>query len=247
MGESGQLALFGWLEFGQQGIFFMGSKENAAVEALKFVKSGQTVGIGTGSTASIFIQLLAKKAKEEGLRLNCIPTSTASKALAYSLGLPLLEPSEVKTIDLAVDGADWVDPRLNLIKGGGGAHLREKVVAYSARKFLVIVDDSKLVGKLSGPVPLEVLHFALPFVERELKERFGAKLELRRKPSGDVFVSENGNFIADAHFKKIPSPSRLESELGSIPGILGNGLFSRNVSAVIVGYRKKVRVLRKRK
>ncbi|MEK6954072.1 MAG: ribose 5-phosphate isomerase A [Candidatus Micrarchaeota archaeon] len=225
----------------------MGGKENAAREALRFVKDGQTIGLGTGSTAAIFIKLLADKVKAENLSVKCIPTSLASKALAYQLGLALLEPEEVAGIGLAVDGADLVDAKLNLIKGGGGAQTREKVIDYFADKFIVIADSSKLSKKLKGQVPLEILKFAYPFVEKALKKEFGVKIEIRRKPNGDAWISDNSNFIADACFKAISSPTKLESQLNEIAGIVENGIFSRNVSTVIVGYDKKVLVLGKQK
>ncbi|MFH1257667.1 MAG: ribose 5-phosphate isomerase A, partial [Candidatus Micrarchaeota archaeon] len=128
----------------------MAGKRNASLEALKFVKDGMTLGLGSGSTAAIFIELLAEKVKNESLKIKCIPTSLSSKAIAYKCGLPLLEPSEVHRIDLAVDGADWVDKKLNLIKGGGAAHVREKVIDYFADKFVVVVDESKLTKTLKG-------------------------------------------------------------------------------------------------
>jgi ribose 5-phosphate isomerase A len=227
-------------------LIIMSSKEMAAKEALRFVKNNQTVGLGTGSTSAIFINLLAKKVKEENLSIRCIPTSTASKALAYSLGLPLLEPSEVKQIDVAVDGADLVDSKLNLIKGGGGAHTREKVIDYFAKKFIVIVDSSKVCQKLKGPIPLEILPFAFPFVQKVLFEEFKVKLELRRRQNGDAFVSDNGNFIVDFGFRQISNPKKLEEQLDQVPGIVGNGIFSQNVSTVIVGYDKKVKILGKK-
>lgn len=223
----------------------MSAKENAAREALKFIRNNQTIGLGTGSTAAVFIKLLSEKVKNEKLSLKCIPTSLASKALAYQEGLPLIEPEEVVRIDVAVDGADLVDTKLNLIKGGGGAHVREKVVDYLAEKFIVIADSSKLAKKLRGPVPLEILRYAYPIVEMELKRKFRVRLEMRRKANGDAWVSDNGNYIADAAFKTIDSPKRLEEELDSIPGIVGNGIFSRNVRTVIIGYDRKVKVLGK--
>ncbi|HLC47584.1 MAG TPA: ribose-5-phosphate isomerase RpiA [Candidatus Norongarragalinales archaeon] len=223
----------------------MGAKENAAAGALEFIGDKQTIGLGTGSTAAIFIKLLAEKARAENLELKCIPTSLASKALAYQYGLSLIEPEEVKRIDVAVDGADLIDPKLNLIKGGGGAHAREKVIDYFADKFIVIADGSKLAKKLKGTVPLEILKFAFPFVERLLKDKYKARIEIRRRPNGDAWISDNGNYIADANFRNIPNPRRLEEELDSIPGVVANGIFSRNVSVAVVGYDKKVRVLRK--
>jgi ribose 5-phosphate isomerase A len=223
----------------------MNAKENAAREALKYVKDKTTIGLGTGSTAYYFIKLLAEKVKNENLSVKCIPTSLASKALAYEGHLPLIEPQEVKRIDLAVDGADQIDPKLNLIKGGGGAHVREKVIDYFAGKFIVIADSSKVVKKLSGAVPLEILPFSLPVVEKELKEQFDVKMEVRRKPNGDAWISDNHNYIADAFFKKIPSPKNLESELNGITGIVGNGIFSRNVDVAIIGFEKKVKMIKK--
>ncbi|MBI5225320.1 ribose-5-phosphate isomerase RpiA [Candidatus Micrarchaeota archaeon] len=221
----------------------MNAKTNAALEALKYVKNGQTIGLGTGSTAAIFIDLLAKKVKNEHLLIKCIPTSLSSKALAYQKGLVLMEPEEVSTIDVAIDGADCMDSKKNLIKGGGGAHTREKIIDYFAEKFIVIADETKFSKILKGPVPLELLPFAYPFVAKAIKKEFGIKTELRRRENGDVWKSDNGNFIADAYFKQIKNPKKLEEQLNAIPGIVENGIFSRNVSTVIIGYEKKVKVL----
>ncbi len=222
----------------------MNAKTNAAIEALKYVKNGQTVGLGTGSTAAIFIDLLSKKVQNENLKIKCIPTSLSSKALAYQKGLVLIEPEEITTIDVAVDGADCIDSKKNLIKGGGGAHTREKIIDYFAQKFIVFADDSKFSKVLKGPVPLELLPFAYSFVEKAIKKEFGIKTELRRRENGDVWKSDNGNFIADAHFRSIKNPKKLEGQLNAIPGIVENGIFSKNVSTVIIGYEKKVRVLK---
>ncbi len=225
----------------------MGKKEHASREALKFIKKNQIIGLGTGSTAAIFIKLLAEKEKAENLNLKCIPTSNSSKALAYAFGLALLEPSEAGHMDVAIDGADAIDSKFNLIKGGGGAHVREKVIDYFADKFIVVAAAEKYSKKLKGPVPLEVLRFAFPIVKLILKEKFKVKVELRRKANGDAVMSDNGNYIADAFFKSIPSPAKLEGQLDEVPGIVGNGIFSKNVDMVILGYEKKVKVLKKRK
>lgn len=222
----------------------MSSKENAAREALKYVKDKTTIGLGTGSTAAYFIKLLAEKVKAENLTIKCIPTSLASKAMAYEAHLHLIEPEEVKKIDLAVDGADLIDPKLNLIKGGGGAHVREKIIDYFADKFIVIADNSKVASKLKGQVPLEILPFAYPLVAKSLQAEFGVKTEIRRKQNGDAWLSDNHNYIADAIFKSIPNPRKLEEELNSIDGVVGNGLFTRNVTLAIIGFDKKVKVIK---
>ncbi|MFH1751179.1 MAG: ribose 5-phosphate isomerase A [Candidatus Micrarchaeota archaeon] len=225
----------------------MNGKEMASREALRFVRDKQVIGLGTGSTAAIFIKLLSEKVKAENLDIKCVPTSLASKALAYQHGLALIEPEEVIRIDLAVDGADLVDQKLNLIKGGGGAHCREKVIDYFAEKFVVIADSSKIARKLKGPIPLEILKFAFPLVEKALERDFGVRVELRRKPNGDAWISDNGNYIADANFKQIANPAKLESQLDAVAGIVANGIFSRNVQTVIVGYGKKTRIMGKKR
>lgn len=206
------------------------AKAAAGREAARLVRSGMVVGLGTGSTAVEFIKALADRAKNEDLRITCVATSIASGGLARKLGLKVVSLSEVDGVDLAVDGADWIDSKLRLIKGGGGAHVREKVVDYAAKEFVVIADESKLCTRLRGKVPLEVLPFAAPFVEKELWKRFGAKAAMRPK------LSDNGNALMDAEFESMAGgPERLEAQLGEVPGIVGNGLFTHNVSKAIIG------------
>ena len=214
----------------------MDAKAGAAKAALRFIRPRTTVGLGTGSTASAFIRLLAAKNKQKNLRLTCVATSKASEKLAESLGLKVVGLDAVHAIDVAVDGADLVDRRLNLVKGGGGAHAREKVVDYAAEKFVVIVDESKLCGTLSGAVPLEILPFAFPLVKRGVEKEFGTKVVMRAI-HGKPALSDNGNVLADALFGKVRRPADLEAKLDSVPGVVANGLFTKNVFRVIVGRR----------
>jgi len=216
------------------------AKRNAALEALKFVKNNSVIGLGSGSTAAIFVKLLSEKAKKENLKIRCVATSSATEKLARELGLNLANLASVEKIGLAVDGTDLVDSKLNLIKGGGGAHAREKIIAYSAKKFVVIADESKIAKNLSGKVPLEVFPFAVPYVLRILRERFKVQCSVRQ------FPSDNGNVLIDAFFTGIKNPRKLEEELKSVSGIVENGIFSRNVSSVIVGSENGARILRKK-
>lgn len=209
-------------------------KENAAEEALKFVKDGMVIGLGSGSTASIFIQKLSEAAKAGNWKLKCIPTSNASEKLARESGLEIALLPDAKRIDLAVDGADRVDEKLNLIKGYGGALAREKVVDYLAKKFVVIVDEIKVSKSLWGPVPVEALPFAAHSVWRKLV-RMKANVTQRKNADGSPYVTDNGNFILHADFGEIANPASLERRLKLIPGVVECGIFSKNVSCVIVG------------
>ncbi len=224
-------------------------KENAARKALEFVsKKTKVVGLGTGSTANFFIKLLAQKAKEEKLKIECVATSVASEKLATGLGLKVigLEGLGKRGIDLAVDGADFVDSKFNLIKGYGGALAREKVVDYAAKTFVVIADESKIVKELKGRVPIEVLPFAAPLVARSL-DSVGVKSALREAAgTNDFFVTDNGNLVLDAVFESIPLPRDLEQDLKMMPGVVENGLFSHNVAAVIVGKEDGAEVLQRK-
>ncbi|MFH1106506.1 MAG: ribose-5-phosphate isomerase RpiA [Candidatus Micrarchaeota archaeon] len=215
----------------------MHGKENAARAALGMVRAGTTLGLGTGSTAEVFIRMLAERNRRKNMHLKCVATSKASERLAKKMGLKVAGLDKVGKIDLAVDGADQVDRRLNLIKGGGGAHAREKVVGYAAGKFVVIVDESKLCTVLHGKIPLEILPFAFPLVKRVVGLQFGAKVVAR-----DV-KSDNGNVLADAFFGRVPDPRDLESWLDGVPGVVANGLFTKNVHSVIVGTAKGARVM----
>jgi len=210
------------------------SKFACAAKALTFVKQGMTVGLGSGSTSAIFIDLLGKKNKEDDLDLTCVATSRASEEQAKKLGLTLVEFSKIDSLDAAFDGADQVDPKYNLIKGLGGALVREKIVDYRARRFYVMVGENKLVKALSGIVPVEIIPMSEEHVRRELVG-MGASSAPTRVDGGKKFASDNGNFILHAAFPKISDPEALENDMMRLPGVVDNGIFtSRNV-AVIVG------------
>ncbi len=211
----------------------MTDQEAAALgaEALAEVKAGHVVGLGTGQAATAFIHALGKAVKA-GLAVTGVPTSEASASLARTLGIPLV--TEPLALDVAVDGADEVDPRLDLIKGYGGALVREKIVAAATRRFIVLVGSEKLVPTLGarGRLPVEVVPFAMPFCRRRLNE-LGYTPTVRGK-DGAPFVTDNGNLILDAAVGAIPDPAALDTTLRAIPGVVGTGLFVGMAHAVMV-------------
>jgi len=199
-------------------------KEAAARASLRFVKDGQVVGLGTGSTAAYFIKLLGEEVKD-GLRVRGIPTSIRSRELAVSLGIPVITLDDCQEIDVTVDGADEVDPQLRLIKGGGGALLREKIVASATRQMIVVADASKQVQKLGKfPLPVEVIRFAQALVAKRISA-LGAEVELRRDAAGNVYLTDENNHILDCRFGEIQDPDRLARELSEMPGVVEHGLF----------------------
>jgi ribose 5-phosphate isomerase A len=217
-------------------------KKRAAEHAIAQVKSGMRVGLGTGSTAKFAVDALGRRVKEEGLKVHGVPTSEATRKQAESLGIPLLTFEQVDRLDMCFDGADEADPNLNLTKGGGGALLREKVVAFVSEKFFCIVDDAKLVDKLHAfPLPVEVIPFAAKVVEREIV-RLGAKPTLRQR-DGKTYVTDNGLWIIDCAFPPIDDPARLARALSSIPGIAEHGLFCGMVHQLVVGTNDGVKVI----
>jgi len=204
-----------------------------AKKALGFVKRGMTVGLGTGSTAEIFIDLLGKRNKEEKLGVHCIATSRASEMQARKLGLALVGFESIGKLDAAFDGADQVDRDFCLIKGLGGALVREKIVDYRAGKFFVLVGENKLVEKLSGIVPVETIPLAEEAVKRDLLLLGARKVETRMEGKRK-FISDNGNVIIHATFSEIAAPDTLERRINEIAGVVDNGIFTcRNVSVVV--------------
>ena len=215
------------------------SKKRVGIAAAQLVPDGAVVGLGTGSTAKHTIEELGRRMREENFHCVGIPTSYQATILARKESIPLVGLDEVMEIDVAIDGADEVDPLKNLIKGGGAAHTHEKIVDSLAKQFIVVVDDSKLVDRLGSewPVPIEVLSFALAPVMRKLKE-MGAEPELRMalKKDGPV-ITDEGNLIIDARFPSIDNPAKLECELNNIPGVLENGIFSNMANIVLTAPR----------
>jgi len=223
----------------------MDPKKRVGLEAALRVEDGMVVGLGTGSTTYHFIKSLAERLKEEEMEVLGIPTSYQSYFVAVDLGIPVTTLDEHQP-DLAVDGADEVDPYLNLIKGGGAAHTREKIVDYAAETFLVIVDESKMVDQLGAfPVPVEVLPLALNTVMKRLESMKGTpRIRMAHMKDGPV-VSDNNNFILDVEFEDIPHPVLLEKELNNIPGVLENGIFTGEVDEVLIGSVTQVKSIKK--
>lgn len=210
-------------------------KDNVGKKAADLIKDGQIVGLGTGSTTHYFIRYLGERIKNEELNILGIPTSYQSLIKAREAGINTTTLDEYD-IDIAVDGADEVNPTLDLIKGGGAAHTLEKLVDSSAKRFVVIVDESKVVDELGRfPVPLEIIPEALRVVKNTLMD-MGGKPELRMgiQKDGPV-ITDNGNFILDTKFDKIRNPQKLEKELNIIPGVLENGIFPNLADKVIIG------------
>jgi ribose 5-phosphate isomerase A len=201
--------------------------------ALGMVSPGDVVGLGSGRAATRFIRALGARVAA-GLQIRGIPTSRSSADLATELGIPLTTFDEVETIDIVIDGADEVDPDLNLIKGLGGALVREKVVATTARRFVILVGPEKLVGRLGehGVLPVEVVPFAFTVCRRKL-ESLGYP-SVPRSEAGQLYTSDNGNRILDCRVKAFPDPQAAEQTIRSIPGVLGTGLFLAMADTVII-------------
>jgi ribose 5-phosphate isomerase A len=219
----------------------MQPKEAAAQRALAEVRDGMLVGLGTGSTAAFFIDGLGRLVAA-GLSITAVATSRASATRAAGLGIPLVEVAD-RPIDLTVDGADEIDPRLNLVKGLGGALLREKVVASASTRMIVIATDDKLVARLGrGPLPVEIL----PLLWTHTNERL-ARLGLvptLREVDGAPFVSDNGGYVVDCRFTPPPDLARLAADIAAIPGVLGHGLFLGIATEAMVAGPGGVRVVR---
>lgn len=213
----------------------MDAKKIAAEKAVSFIEDGMTIGLGTGTTAYWAIQKIAERV-QEGLNIKAVASSVQSEDMAKNLGISIIPFSSIDTIDLTIDGADEVDLKKNLIKGGGGALLREKIIAYNSQQFYVIVDESKKVNVLGHfPLPVEIAPFAFELTLQQLK-KMDCEVTLRIK-DGNIFETDNGNFIADCQFNKIPDPDGLNTLLNSLPGVLETGLFVHTmVHSVIVGY-----------
>ena len=216
------------------------AKRIAATRALEFVEDGMALGLGTGTTAAIFIQELGERVKQ-GLRVRGIATSTASHELAQSLSIPMTTFDECPLLDLAIDGADEVGPGLALIKGGGGALLREKIVASAARRFLVVADSSKLVGTLGRfPLPVEVIQMAQPIVAQRLEE-LGLNPKLRHHSDGSIYITDENNVLLDCSCGSIPDPMKTAADIRAIVGVVEHGLFLNMASIALIADEQGVR------
>lgn len=210
-------------------------KKAAALKAVEFVHDGMIVGLGTGSTAKHMIIALGEKVRA-GMKLRGVPTSHETAALAAQAGIVLIDADNRWKIDVAIDGADQVDPAFNLVKGGGGALLKEKIVAASAKQFIVMVDHTKLVPVLGGsfPLPIEVIPFGWGSTAREVETLTKGRVILRER-HGSPFKTEAGNVIVDVHIDRIERPLELEAALNQIPGVVETGLFVGRTNVLIVG------------
>jgi len=219
-------------------------KKAAAEAAVQLVESGMIVGLGTGSTAKLAVEALGRRVKD-GLRIVGIPTSEHTAQQARDLGISISSLAEHAEIDLTIDGADEIQRgSLSLIKGRGGALLREKVVASASRRLIIIADDTKLVDRLGShfAVPVEVVQFGWQSAERKL-QKLGARTLLRKGGDQKTFVTDGGNFIVDCSFGPIEEPRALDQQLNSVVGVVEHGLFLKMSSQAIVGGPQGVRVL----
>jgi ribose 5-phosphate isomerase A len=226
-------------------------KRQAAAQALEHVRDGMKLGLGTGSTAKHFVDLLGERVAG-GLRVIGVPTSEATRAQAEACRIPLTTLDEVDRLDLTVDGADEMDPALNLIKGGGGALLREKIVAAASDRMIVIADDTKWVDVLGRyPLPIEVVPFGLAATQRAMAAAFAqsgvsGQMGLRKGQDGHVFVTDGGHWIIDAHLGRIADAPRLAGLLSPIPGVVEHGLFIGLASTAILAGAQGIRVVERR-
>jgi ribose 5-phosphate isomerase A len=219
-------------------------KELAGRAAAQLVHDGDIVGLGTGSTAYFAVVALGERVKA-GLKMLGIPTSVATADLAKKVGVPLTTLDERPQIDITIDGADEIDPHLNLIKGGGGALLREKIIASASKKMVVISDSSKLVPVLGKfPLPVEIVAFARTVVENKIKS-LDATFKLRTKPDGATYLTDNGNPILDCTFGKIADPAALARTLSDTPGIVEHGLFIGLATVALIGRGSQVERLQR--
>ncbi len=221
------------------------ARKNAAVKACELVEDGMAVGLGTGSTTAYAIRELGRRV-DEGLDIVGVPTSYASEALAIECGIPLSTLAECPELDVDIDGADQVDSSLNVIKGGGAAHTREKVVSCSSKIFAVVIDGNKLKDVLNRGVPIEVLPYARRLVEKKVAD-LGGKCTVRTGSGKDgPTISDNGNFIMDCDFGPINKPAALAEALAQIPGLVEHGIFT-NADVVYIGYEDRVERLERKK
>jgi len=220
-------------------------KKLAGEKAVEKVKDGMILGLGTGSTVKYSLKKIGELVRD-GLDVKGIPTSIHTKRIAKEEKIPLTTLDEYPEIDLTIDGADEVDSSLNLIKGGGGALTREKIIAFNSKNVIIVADDSKVVKALGidFPLPVEVVKFAWGSTKKAL-EKFGCEVELRKIMEEEPFITDNGNYILDCEFERIEEPEQLEIDINNIPGVVENGLFIDLVNEVIVGGKQGILTLDK--
>jgi len=215
------------------------AKKRVCLEAVKHIKDGFIIGLGSGSTVAYAIQETGKRIQQRKLRILGVPTSYQTMMLAVQCGIPITTLNEHPQLNMTIDGADQIDSQLNLIKGMGGALTREKIVASAAKQFVVVADETKLTEKLGAncAVPVEVLPFALPTVASKMRAMEGKPVLREAKGKVGPVVTDNGNFIVDVDFGLINAPKKLDSQMKSIPGVVETGLFVEMADIVYVGTR----------
>ncbi len=223
-------------------------KKEAGIHAAKFIKNGMKVGLGTGSTVKYTILELSRRIKEENLEIKCVPTSIATEKLSLENGIELYELSSLNGLDVVIDGADEFDQDMSLIKGGGGALVREKIIAQAAKKVIIVADESKKVQFLGKfPLPVEVIKFSW----KETRRKISKLLELdeskiiRRniKDSNVAMITDNGNYILDLHLEQIKNPKKLENSLLNLAGILDCGIFFDIADVVVLSTKKGIEIV----
>lgn len=210
------------------------AKKIAAEKAVALIRDNMTVGLGSGSTASYAIEKIGERV-QRGLKIRAVASSLKSESLAKSFSIPVIDPSQVDAIAMTIDGADEVDTKGNLIKGGGGSLLREKIIAFASERFYVVIDDSKLVERLGkAPLPVEIILFGANLTLKHLSA-LGCT-PMVRKSKGANFITDNGNLIADCKFEDIEDPAWLDVKIKMIPGVIETGLFSNKIlTSLFVG------------
>jgi len=220
-------------------------KKLAGEKAVDYIDDEMIVGLGTGSTVEYTLKKLGKLVRS-GLKIKGIPTSVHTKRMAVKQEIPLTTLEENPVIDITIDGADEVDSDLNLIKGGGGALAREKIIAFNSKRVIIVIDDSKIVKALGidFPLPVEVLKFGWTSTQKTLEE-LGCNVDLRKIMGNEPYITDNSNYILDCEFERIEDPEQLEIDINNIPGVVENGLFIGLVDEVIVGGKQGILTLGK--
>jgi len=223
------------------------AKKRAAVEAVKHVKNGDVIGLGTGSTAAYAIKEICRRIAEEQLRVLGVPTSRRAALLASDCGIPLTTLDQHPVLDLDIDGADQIDPELNLIKGKGGALTKEKVVAAVSKRFIVVADETKLTDVLGKEqlLPVEVLPFAVSLAKSKIRAIGGQPVLRKKEDNSGPYVTDNGNFILDVDFGVIEDPYQLQQQLKVIPGVVETGLFLGMANIAYIGTKTNLNVMKR--
>ncbi|HWZ97141.1 MAG TPA: ribose-5-phosphate isomerase RpiA [Candidatus Dormibacteraeota bacterium] len=217
-----------------------GMKLRAAQRALELVEAGMTLGLGSGSTATLWIKLLGEKVRDHGLKIRAIASSEDSERLGKTYGIPFVSFEECRSLDLTVDGADEIAPRLALIKGGGGKLLREKIVASVSKRFVIVADESKIVEKLGRfPLPVEVIPMAAPLVHDSLR-KIGFTPKVRVNGDGTHYITDEGNLILDCSGLLIENPGEMAAKLDSIVGVVEHGLFLNMATVAIIAGEEQI-------